>query len=219
MPQVEAAAPPEQTALPPDAAASEGAQPDKNLLDQARDQYPILKNHDIGYTEAFGRSKGYLESWPAGEEGGQDLPRPKELAPDKFGIEIYDKKTRPIDVLGDVVSHKLINDDPKIKQHYEEFQDSMKPWQKKNLKAQFEHDKREYGEDRSYDDWEKSSGMPAYFRGYPFKQWDDPKEMYTPGQMKKLDKMMDYLKGKEEPSGAKALYDHPRSQQAGEDEE
>lgn len=169
----------------------------KNLLEQARDQYPILKNQEIGYKENFGRSKGYLESWPAGETGDATLPRPSDLPADKFGLEIYDRKTSPKDVLADVVSHNLVDTDPKIKAIYSDFKASLQPWQNDILKDQYTHAKEKEGESRPFEQWKTASGLPAYFRGYAFDQW--PKEFndkaYTSEQKTKLDGMMDYLRG------------------------
>ena len=52
----------------------------------------------------------------------------------------------------------------------------------------------EYKESRPYEEWLKASGMPAYFRGYTFNQWDDAKDMYTPEQLKILDAVQSYLR-------------------------
>lgn len=169
-----------------------------SLLDQAREEFPVLKDHDIGYKESFGSGQGYMESWPAGETGSKERPRPSELKSDKFGVEIYDPQTKPLDVLGDVVSHKLVNDDDRIKQDYENFQSSLTKDQKSRLKEQYQYAKDNNGEGRPYKDWAKNSGIPAYFRGYAFKQWENPDDLYTPQQMKKFDAMMDYLRDKEE---------------------
>ena len=165
-----------------------------NLLDQAKTQYPILNNYDIKYKEDFGRGVGYLESWPPGETGSTDLPRPQEFGANDFGLEVYDKNTRPIDVVGDVVSHHLVNVDPKIKDHYDKFTKSLEPWQQDILKEQYLNSQKQYGENRSFEDWKNISGLPAYFRGYPFQQWVNPNNMYTKDQLLNLDNMMNYLK-------------------------
>jgi len=173
--------------------------PPPNLLEQAKSEYPLLKNYDIGYKESFGRSRGFLESWPPGEEGAPDLPRPNEFPNDKFGVEIYDPKTTAKDVLGDIISHHLINVDPKIKGIYEDFAKSLKPFQENILRHQYEHAKDNDGEKRPFEDWKKDSGLPGYFRGYTFNQWPDNfnQQAYTPEQMKKLDEVMEYArKGK-----------------------
>jgi hypothetical protein len=185
-----------------DESQSADAPSNGTLLDQARAQYPILKKYDIQYKDSIGRAPGYLESWPPGETGSAELPRPKEFANDKFGVEVYDKNTSPKDVLADVVSHHLVDVDPKIKSAYEDFKGSLQPFQEKILRQQYEHDKNTAvageagGETRSFEDWKETAGLPAYFRGYTFGQWPSSfnQKAYTPDQMKKLDGVMDYLK-------------------------
>ncbi len=167
----------------------------ETLMDQARAQYPILPP-DIGYKYSAGRAPFMLEHWgPGMAESIPGVGRPEEFPPDKFGIEVYDPKTRPIDILGDVVSHRLINSDPKIKEAYSSFKNSFEPWQEDILREQYEHAQKNEGETRSFEQWKEVTGVPAYFRGYPFQQWpeDAIKEMYTPQQLQRLDEMMSYL--------------------------
>jgi hypothetical protein len=167
-----------------------------SLMDQAKQQYPILNNYDIGYKYSEGRAPFMLESWgPGMSESIPGVNRPKEFPNDKLGIEVFDPKTKPIDILGDVVSHHLVKTDPKIKGMYEDFTKSIEPWQEDILHEQHEYAKKSYGEDQSYEDWKNVAGLPAYFRGYPFKQWDNSENMYTKDQMKNLDGMMNYLRG------------------------
>lgn len=174
-----------------------------NLLQQAQEQYPILKSQDYGYVEKFRPGGGFLEHWDPGEPGAPatpdaplDGPRPPELPLDKHGLEIRDPNTRPIDVLGDIASHHLVNSDPTVKGAYQALQNSMTPQQQQLLQEQYQYAQKNEGETRPFEDWKSASGMPAFFRGYPFQQW--PKEfndqVYTPEQRQKLDNMMDYLK-------------------------
>lgn len=172
---------------------------DSNLLEQAQQEFPVLKDHDIGFKYSEGKAPFMMESWSPGmTESIPGVNRPKEIAPDKFGVEVYDPHTRPIDIAGDIVSHHLVDKDPTIKEAYKKFADSIEPWQENIMKEQHQHAKDNYGEERSFEDWKKTSGLPAYFRGHPFKQWSDtPSEkMYTPEQIKHLDGMMNYLRGK-----------------------
>lgn len=181
---------------------TDGATPPQNLLERARSQYPILKDYNYGYVENFQPNAGFLEHWGRGEPGSApssdeslDRLRPKELPIDMEGLEIRDKNTRPIDILGDVVSHNLVNSDPVVKKTYEDFQKSLNPKQQKILAEQYQYAKANEGETRSFEDWSSAAGIPAYFRGYAFKQWPDDfnKSAYTPDQMKTLDRMMKYL--------------------------
>ena len=136
-----------------------------------------------------------LEFWQPGDEGDKDQPRPKDLPLDKPGVEVYSDKTRPIDILGDAVSHYMVNTDPKIKGYYQQFQHSLTPEQKNRLQEQYKWDQDKEGDKRPYPQWEQESGLPAYFRGYAFQQWANPQKLYTPGQLKMFDDMMGYLQG------------------------
>jgi hypothetical protein len=139
-----------------------------------------------------------LESWSPGmKDSIPGVDRPKEFGDDKFGVEVYDPKTKPLDILGDVVSHHLVDKDPKIKGIYGDFKNSIEPWQDDILKEQYEYAKaHEHGpETDTFEKWKDISGLPAYFRGHPFQQWDDSEKMYTPDQIKNLNGMMDYLRG------------------------
>jgi hypothetical protein len=71
----------------------------------------------------------------------------------------------------------------------------MSPEQRQRLQEQYQYYQQhpEYKEQRPYQEWEKASGMPGYFRGYTFNQWDNPQEMYTPQQIQMLDQVRKYL--------------------------
>lgn len=184
-----------------------GRQP-KNVIDQALDQYPILKAQGVVGKMNLGGGGGYLESWPEGEEGVSDGGlgglRPKDIPIDKFGVEVRDPKTRPIDVLADVVSHRMVKTDPTLKSAYDQFAKSITPEQEARLHEQYAYAQKNEGEKGSYDDWKQRAGLPAYFRGYTFKQWPDSftATAYTPEQKKLLDGVMSYLSasGKNSPS-------------------
>jgi hypothetical protein len=173
-------------------------EPVDNVFQQAISQYPIIQKYGVQGKVSPNARDGYLEFWPPGESGPPEYPRPKEFG-DNPGVEIYKDTTRPIDVLGDVTSHWLINQDPVVSKYYDDFKASMSPDQRNRLKGQYEHAQQNFGEQRPYEEWESMSGMPGYFRGYPFKQWPDDfnKEAYSPEQMQQLDGMMQYLTGKQ----------------------
>src|SRR5229473_6267124 len=67
---------------------------------------------------------------------------------------------------------------------YDSFSQSRTKEQKDRLIDQYLYARRNEGEKRPYADWEKISGIPAYFRGYAFKQWPDEfnAKAYTPEQ-------------------------------------
>lgn len=172
-----------------------------SLLDQTASEYPVVGRAGMQFKNNPGGGKGYLEFWPAGEKGDEGHPRPPEFALDKPGVEVYDQNTGTKDIAADVASHHLVNTDPVVGAAYRQFAASLTNQQKTTLQQQYQWAEKNEGEDRSYSDWLRSTGLPAAFRGYAFDQW--PQEFndkfYTPEQKKLLDGMVDYLKtGKEQ---------------------
>lgn len=166
------------------------------IISQAKDQFPILKQYPIQYSRSNQPEKGFLEFWPPGEIGSSDHPRPKDIPQGAVGVEVLNEQTRPIDILGDVVSHHLVNVDPTFKKYYQSFEQSLTTDQRSRLNEQYIHAKVNEGETRPYDEWYKSTGLPAYFRGYAFQQWDNPEALYTPEQLRMFDDMLTHLKRK-----------------------
>lgn len=174
----------------------------KGAFNSALQRYPILKELGLVPKHSPGAGRGnMLEFWPPGEPGSSDQPRPQDIPHNVPGVEIYSDKVRPIDVLGDVVSHHLVQTDPKIKQYYDKFKSSMTDDQQVMLQRQYQHAVQTEGEARPFDTWLETSGLPAYFRGYAFQQWPDEfnKQAYTPAQRTMFDEMMDHLSGAQKP--------------------
>lgn len=171
------------------------AQP--SVIDQAMQQYPILRSQGVQGVMNIGGGKGYLEFWPPGEPGTPDQPRPAQFG-NSPGVEVYSPQTRPIDILGDVVSHWMVNTDPRIKNYYQQFQKSLTGEQMNRLFQDYQYAQQNEGETRPFDQWATTSRIPAYFRGYAFQQWpaDFNSQLYTPDQIAMFDEMMSYLTGK-----------------------
>ena len=181
-------------------------------LNEAKRQYPYLQDKDFDYVENLTDDKkaGYLEFWEPGDEGPPDgsVKRPEGIGIDRMGIEVRNPDTRPIDILGDYVSHEAIYSDPKLKDIYDRYTSTLTD---KQLKVKYEYEKKNYGEDRPFEQWAERSGKPGMFRGYTFDQFseDEIKDAYTEEQLKILDEARDYLgikklnsKGKDVEAGA-----------------
>lgn len=174
-----------------------------NLLEQAQDLYPALKQHDLGYTETP-NAPGYassIEFWPGEETGTNEVPRPEGLKKGQAGVQILNRdKVSAVDVAADIVSHHMVTADKTVAKHYKNFEDSMTDEQKERLQEQYDHAKDHEGEKRSFETWREHSGVPSWFRGYAFQQWakDRPdaeaQGMYTKDQLDDFDKMLKYLK-------------------------
>jgi len=169
---------------------------DPQLLRRAQQEFPRLKNFDIDYKFTPKEGRGFMEFYPPDEPGSPEFPRPKELPMGRPAIEVYDPKTRPIDVAGDIASHWLIYNEPKMIDYYNRFRQSITPEQQQRLRQQYEFYQKNYGENRPYEKWEELTGLPGYFRGYPFQQWEPEvnERAYTPEQRALLDEMMKYLR-------------------------
>ena len=165
------------------------------LFERAQQEYPYLSGKDIAYKYSPQQGRGFLEFYDPQETGSPEYPRPKELPLGKVGIEVFDPKTRPIDILADYVSHYGVEKDPYLAQRYQEFIGSMSPQQRQILQQQYQYYQQhpDYQEKRPYEEWEKASGLPAYFRGYTFNQWENPQEMYSPQQIEMLNQVKKYL--------------------------
>lgn len=167
------------------------------VVQQAMGQFPYLKDKNISSVVSppdEGEGRG-LEYWGPGDKGwdwkGKHYDRPAELPLDSHGVQLFDKNVRPIDILGDYVSHHAVNSDPQLSALYKQFTDSV-PDQK--MRDRYKWHQENSGEDTPYDQWKKDAGMPELFRGYTFNQWGDKaKNYYTPQQLQILDKVRQHL--------------------------
>ena len=161
--------------------------------------YPRLKSLDYGYKESP-QTEGdnrQLEHWTAGEPGDEKYPRPSDLPLDKHSIEVFNKNIKPSDVAGDIVSHHLVNEDPKLKEINKEFESTLSSSTGKTALRELYAEALRGGEDRNYKQWLDQTGKAQYLRGYAFDQF--PKEsqdkFYSTKQKAILDKMKSYLQG------------------------
>ena len=165
------------------------------LFEKAKTEYPYLADKDIAFDYAPAKGRGFLEFYSPEETGSQEYPRPQNIPMGKVGVQVFDPKTRPVDILADYVSHYGVETDPYLSERYQQFQQSFTPEQQKRLQEQYAYYQQhpKYKESRPYEEWLKASGMPGYFRGYTFNQWEDPKGYYTQQQLELLDQVRKYL--------------------------
>ena len=179
---------------PPPPSPNPSASPD--IISEAKKQWPVLNNPNLEYlyTPKSGANVPYLETFPPGETGGPDEPRPKQFPMDKYGIQVYKSDTQPVNVLGDAVVHMMRFTDPTVKSYYDQFEKSLTPKQEAILHRQYQWHVDNNGEKRPYGQWYSQSGLTQLFGGYVFggtKKW--PQSFYTPDQLKMFDKLMQYL--------------------------
>ena len=179
-----------------DATGPDSEQYGRRLWQIAQARYPVLKRAGIQYMyqpKDVPRA-GKLEFYPAGESlrpSGMDINQP--------GVAVFDPRTRPIDLLGDYVSHMGRMSDPVLKQHYDAFVSGLTDRQKQKLVADYEYAKTEAskngGEVMPFEQWVQMDRLPAFYRGYVFDQWpaDFTSQLYSPEQLKQLDEIRPYL--------------------------
>jgi hypothetical protein len=154
-------------------------------------QYPYLvgKPVDFLYTPNP-NADVYLETYGRTETGPPNAPRPKELPMGRYGIQVFKPTTRPIDILGDYVSHAGVTDDPVLAKLYADFK-SVTP--DAVMKERYkEH--QSFGEKRPYSKWLEMTGYPELFRGYTFDQFGpNSASMYSPEQLRVLNQVKQYV--------------------------
>jgi hypothetical protein len=165
------------------------------MFERTKQEYPYLADKDISFKYSPNEGRGFLEFYGEDEPGSPEYPRPKEFPMGKIGLEVFNPKTRPLDILGDYVSHYGVEKDPYLTERYQQFSESFTPEQQQRLQEQYKyyHEHPEYKESRPFEYWKKASGMPGYFRGYTFDQWENSKDAYTPQQLRVLDEVKKYL--------------------------
>lgn len=168
-----------------------------SLVDRTIQEYPGLEEplRAIAFRvspRAKGDRRG-LEFYAPDEE--------RSFAPGHVAIEVFDPEAQPKDVAGDLVSHWLARGrDPVVTHAYNEFEASLTPEQKATLRSHYAWD-RKHGEDRDYATWYRMSGLPAYFRGRLFRQWDENDGPYTPEQLARFELLDRYLRTPKRPEG------------------
>ena len=172
-----------------------------NLVNLTKQQYPYLKDVPMSYTQG----DGYLESYPVGETGSPQYPRPENLPIDVMGIDIRKQDTTPEMIAGDYVSHYMTDNDPFIKDNYNKFINSLTPEQLDRQKNRYNDYTRGYYvneqgnqvklpiEKRSFEKWKSVSDNDGIYRGLLFNQWNP--NSYTEEQHKLNKQAQKYLQG------------------------
>jgi len=162
------------------------------LLEKAKSEYPYLAKQDFGFVYTPNpKEERFLEFYPPDEPGSPESPRPATLPMGKPGIQVFRTETRPIDILGDYVSHYGVTTDPKLAELYKQFTGSLSP---EEMQKRYQYYQQNFQEQRPYEQWMESSGIPEMFRGYTFNQWgDDAAKMYSPQQLQLLNQVRQYL--------------------------
>ena len=160
------------------------------LFERAKKEYPYLSDKDISFMYSPASGNRVLEFYAPDEPGDPKSPRPSQLPMGEVGIQVFSPKAKPLDILGDYVSHYAVEKDPKLASLYSQFGQSLDP---KMMQQRYQYHQQHFGEKRPYEQWLQTSGLPEMFRGYTFNQWPDAAKMYTPQQLQILDQVRQYL--------------------------
>ena len=160
----------------------------KSNLEAAKKMYPILEGLEYDIVETPDEEGPYgLEHFSPGEKGSVKSPRPDGIPLDRYGLHVF-KTTRPEDIAGDIISHRLVNDDPYLSKKYKEFKEVTSP---EVMERRYDWHKKNLGEERDYDLWAETTGFPELLRGHVFNQF--PKKakdsLYTDEQKQILEEI------------------------------
>jgi len=167
-------------------------------------KYPLLKKYINNFAFKYTpRGPGsHLETFPPGETGTAQYPRPKEFPNDRYGIDIYDSEISPEGVMGDAMIHGLRRLDPHLDTLYTQFQniELNDPRQYAKLIRDYKHAQLNEGERRDFMTWATTSRINELFgtdlyigdRGSQITpMWRT--ERFTPTQKRILDQVHQYI--------------------------
>ena len=158
----------------------------------AKEMYPILNEYDYKIVDTPNKdSPYYLEHFPPGEIGSLEMPRPKGIPLEEYGLQIF-KDVRPEDIAGDIISHHIVNKDKYLSEKYKDFKNSVSL---ETMKERYKYHKENLNEERDFNSWSEKTGYPELLRGYVFKQFDRETEnnLYSSEQKEILDAIKQYI--------------------------
>jgi len=158
----------------------------------AKEMYPILNKYDYKIVDTPNEdSPYYLEHFPPGEVGSLEMPRPKGIPLEEYGLQIF-KDVRPEDIAGDIISHHIVNKDKYLSEKYKDFKTSTSL---DVMKERYKYHKENFNEQRDFNSWSERTGYPELFRGYVFNQFDEETKnnLYSPKQKTVLNEIKEYI--------------------------
>jgi hypothetical protein len=171
-------------------------------INAALRKYPVLNKYlDSFRFNYVPRGPGsHLETFPPGESGTAQYPRPKAFPIDKYGIDIYDTKITPDAIMGDATIHGLRRIDPKINYLYQLFFNSITqdPHQYAELMKDYKWAQLNENEKRPLMQWAADSRINELF-GTPFYKTEMPRgwsrQRFTDQQRRIMNEMYKYVSG------------------------
>jgi hypothetical protein len=162
----------------------------QDLLNQAMEKYPFVGWNNPAV--AVGRGQGYAETFPVGEVGGAENPRPVGLPMGQVGVEVY----KPSQFTPEDLAAEMLHVDRYANQVRDYLKSSLTPKQM-NMIKQESLDYRDSLNAGLSEEMAVQNAVDAALRGYVVGQWPDEVHQrigYTPEQKKHLDDLAKYMK-------------------------
>lgn len=157
------------------------------LFDIAQEKYPFIRANQMGYGITPREGEGFAETWPAGEPGSPERPRPSQFPLDRPAIQVF----KPDQFTMADIAGEAMHVDPYVQAKREQLTPTLDTAQQEILKKQL--------------DYTMSKGMPedarmknavdALMRGYVVGQWPEhalKQFNFTAEQTKMLDDLKKY---------------------------
>lgn len=158
---------------------------------EAAKTYPFLRNHDMAYMATPRANEGFAETWPAGETGTPDRPRPNQFPIERPGIQVF----KPKQFSSNDIAGEALHIDPVVARVQQKLAPTLSQDQWAELRQQPDYEMGD-GDTKQ----RENSAIAAAVRGYAVKQW--PQEaidrFWKPDQRAVLDGLTRYMStGKE----------------------
>lgn len=153
----------------------------------AAPKYGFLGRLNIKRIDTPAQGQGYAETWPAGETGAPDRPRPQELPLNQNGIQVF----RPDQWSEDDTAGEALHIDPVARAFSSKFAATLTPAQVEELKRQPDF-AASGGESPER---QMQNAVDAAMRGYLVGQWpaEAVQKFFTPRQAQMLDELKAYM--------------------------
>lgn len=160
------------------------------LLAAAQQQYPFIRYHDPLVVMGSGQND-YAETWPVGETGDAQYPRPADIPADRVGVQVF----RPNDFKAADLAAEMLHIDPWANATRDRLLQSLSPEQIVRLKRESGDYQQSVSMGMSERDALRNAADSA-MRGFTVGQWpaDANQRMgYTPDQTAMLNALRNYM--------------------------
>jgi hypothetical protein len=170
--------------------ASNLTQQPLTTLEQAKQLYPFINQHNPVLVENPIEGRGYAETWPIGETGAQDYPRPKHFPLHQVGIEVY----KPDQFSAHDIAGEMLHVDKLANMYRTKFKSTLTPEQTAELMQQPDYEmsvKQGQSPEQAL-----QNSADAAIRGYAVGQWPkkEVERFFTSAQKTLLSGLKDYMK-------------------------